>query len=439
MRDYLVIGIVLASLPVGVANPYYGLLVYSWIGYMKPHMLAWSFAHTFPVGKLSAGSTLLGAFLRHDWDLTPLKSRENILMVLLFLTFCISTAFAIYPEEAWGKLQDVSKVVLMALLTTVLLTDQKRIRYLLLVIAFSLGFYGFKAGLFSVLTGGQYMVWGPEGSVIGANNNIGLAFNMALPVFWYMAQQERGLLRRLLQATFFLTIPAIMFTYSRASALTMPIVVIAILFKGGQRVTLLVVILIAALVAVPLIPAKWWDRQETTVNYEADYSAMSRLDNWIFLWRMAKDRPLTGGGFEFSSWDSFMEYAPDFLVKYGKPFNTHNVYLSILAAHGFLAFFFFMAMIGFTLLSCRQMKIAVRGRPDLKWISNYSTMIELSFLGWGINGVFVNMEYFDLVYQWVGIVCAMKVICNRALSEVEIENQEFETEDAEMYQAAMTP
>jgi putative inorganic carbon (hco3(-)) transporter len=436
MRDYLIITIVLASLPMGVLSPFYGLLVYSWISYMNPHMLAWTFALTFPVGKISALSALTGAFLRGDWDLAPLKGRENILMMLLFGTFCISTAFALHPADAWSKLQDIAKIGLMSLLTAILVTDQKRVRYLVLVIALSLGFYGFKGGLFSVLTGGQYLVWGPDRSVIAGNNNLGLALNMSLPVFWYLAQNERGLLRRVLQATFFLSIPAIMFTYSRASALTLPIVLIAIIFKGGQRVLLLVVLLVAALIAVPLIPDIWWDRQETTINYEQDSSAMSRLDNWVFLWRLSLDRPLTGAGFEFSSYDTFAKYAPDFLAKYGKPWNTHNVFLGILAAHGFPAFFLFLAMIGFTLLSCTRMKYAVHGHPELKWISDYSTMIQLSFLGFAVNGMFVNMEYFDLVYQWVAIVCALKVICNRALSEVENAGQQFEL--SELYPVSAT-
>src|SRR6185436_18707374 len=104
MRDYLIIAIVLAALPVGVVSPYYGLLVYSWISYMNPHMLAWTFAQTFPVGKLSAASALVGVVLRHEWDLAPLKELENLLMVLLLFTFCMSTLFAVYPEEAWSKL-----------------------------------------------------------------------------------------------------------------------------------------------------------------------------------------------------------------------------------------------------------------------------------------------------------------------------------------------
>src|SRR5207253_1536403 len=105
----------------------------------------------------------------------------------------------------------------MSLLASVLLTDRTRARQFLLVIAVSLGFYGFKGGLFGLTTGGHFMVLGPGDSIIGANNNLGLALNMCLPLLWYLAREESGWRRRILQSMFFLTIPAIMFTYSRAS------------------------------------------------------------------------------------------------------------------------------------------------------------------------------------------------------------------------------
>lgn len=424
MRDYFVIAVVLASLPVGLIQPYYGLLVYAWISYMYPHLLAWSFAQSFPVAKLSAISTIVGTTIRQAGDTAPLRQRESLLMLLFFFSFTWSSFFAFYPDAAWAKWQDVTKIIAMAFLASTLLTDQKRLKYFLLVIAFSLGFYGFKGGIFSLMTGGEYTVWGPGSSVIGANNSIGLALNMCLPVFWYLAKQEQGWTKRALQAVFFLSIPAIMFTYSRASALTMPIVLLAMLLKGRHRILGVGIAMLAVLLAIPWIPDRWWNRQQTTLDYEEDTSAMSRIDNWKFCWRLALDRPLTGGGFEFSGRETFFKYAPEFLVTYGKEFNSHNVFFSVLAAHGFPGLIFFSGTLFFTFISCWQMKRAVRDRPDLRWIASYADMVQVSFIGFAINGIFVNMEYFDLVYHWVAVVCSMKVICSRALKPVEIEADE---------------
>ena len=424
MRDYILIGFVLASLPIGLIRPYYGLLVYAWISYMYPHLLTWSFAQSFPVGKFSAISAIVGTVIRQAGDTAPLRQRESVLLLLFFFSFTFSGFFAFYPQNAWVKWQDVTKIVAMAFVASTLLTDQRKLKYFLLVIAFSLGFYGFKGGIFSLRNGGEDMVYGPGSSIIGANNAIGLALNMCLPVFWYVAKHESGLLKRVLQVTFFLSMPAIMFTYSRASALTLPIVLLAMLMKSRHRFIGIGVALIGVLLAIPWIPDRWWSRQQTTLDYEADTSAMSRIDNWKFCWRLAVDRPLTGGGFEFSGRDTFFKYAPEFLATYGKEFNSHNVFFSVLAAHGFPGLFFFSAMLLSTLSSCRKMKRAVRNRSDLAWIGSYTDMIQISLLAFAVNGIFVNMEYFDLVYHWVAVVCGLKVICNRALKPVEVETEE---------------
>src|ERR1051326_8993636 len=154
MRDYLIIATVLASLPIGLFRPFYGLLVYAWIGYMYPHELAWGFAKTFPVAKLSAVSLIAGSLINGGIRLRLLRERENLLMIALWMIFTISSVFAINPDNAWSRWQDLSKIILIALMVSMLLTEQKRFRYFLLVVALSLGFYGFKGGIFSLLSGG---------------------------------------------------------------------------------------------------------------------------------------------------------------------------------------------------------------------------------------------------------------------------------------------
>jgi O-antigen ligase len=68
---------------------------------------------------------------------------------------------------------------------------------------------------------------------------------------------------------------------------------------------------------------------------------MSRIDNWLFCWNLALDNPLTGGGFEFQTREVFTRYAPQFVTKYGRVWDTHSIYFAMLATHGFPGFFLF--------------------------------------------------------------------------------------------------
>src|SRR5438132_14373946 len=97
----------------------------------------------------------------------------------------------------------------------------------------------------------------------------------------------------------------------------MAAILLIIMLKSRQRFVLMFALLVAGFVAVPFIPQKWLDRQQSTLEYEEDGSAMSRIDNWKFCWTVATDRPITGAGFDFQSRETFGKYAPDFLIKYG--------------------------------------------------------------------------------------------------------------------------
>jgi probable O-glycosylation ligase (exosortase A-associated) len=423
MRDYLLISIVFASLPIGLFRPFYGLLVYAWISYMYPHELTWSFAKTLPFAKLSAFSVMGGLLLAPSVNMAALRQRENISMMLLWGVFTVSTMFAFYPQAAWSRWQDVSKLIFMSVLASLLLRDRTRIRYFLLVIAFSLGFYGFKGGVFGIVTGGKFTVYGPGTSIIGANNAIGLALNMCLPLLLYLAREEQGWRKRLLQVTFFLTIPAIMFTYSRASALTLGVLLLVIVLRSRYRLLFITAAVGIGVAVVPFISERWIARQKTVLTYEEDGSAMSRIDNWRFCWRLALDNPITGAGFAFQSREVLARYAPEFLLKYpGKVWDTHNIVFGILARHGFPGLIVFVMLILFCLLSCSRLKRQVRNRPDLKWVATYSEMIQISFLAFLLNGMFVNMEYFDLPYHWVTVVATMKVIVAKELSVSRVED-----------------
>ena len=304
------------------------------------------------------------------------------------------SSYSRVSTDAWPRYQDVVKVLFMALVSAVLLTTQKRMRYFLIVVALSLAFYGIKGGLFSFANGGEYMVGGAGTSTVAGNNATGLALNMCLPFLWYLAYEEQGWLRKLLQGSFFLSIPAIMFTYSRASLVTLGIILVVLILKGGRSSLLLVVgLIIGGTLAIPFIPAKWFNRQESTLSYEEDGSAMSRIDNWKICWQVALDHPITGAGFEFQTTDFYAKYSPEYIARYGKAFNTHSIYFAMLATHGFPGFFIFVAVIIFTWNSCRRMRRSVKRRPDLKWIANYCNIVTVSMLAFLINGAFVNMEY----------------------------------------------
>jgi probable O-glycosylation ligase (exosortase A-associated) len=187
----------------------------------------------------------------------------------------------------------------------------------------------------------------------------------------------------------------------------------------GRKVLLSVLVgatIVVGPIAINFLPEKWISRQQSVLEYEQDKSATSRLGEWTFCWRVANDRPLVGGGFHVYSEDTYARYYPEFVSNYGKVWSAHSIYFGILAEHGFPGLTIFLAMMASCFASLYGIKRSVRARPDLSWLKTYCDMIQVSLLGFLVNGAFVEMEYFDLVYHWVGVVASLKMLASRELA-----------------------
>jgi putative inorganic carbon (HCO3(-)) transporter len=229
IRDGVITCVILGSVPFCFTRPYIGVLMWSWLSFMVPHRLAWGFAYDMPFSQIVAIPTIIGLFLTDERRRIPAFLESGLLATFWLLTL-VTTVFAWYPDDAWPDFQRFSKILLMTFVIIVLVQDRVKLRYLLMVEAFSIGFYGFKGGLWSMATGGASgLVLGPEGAFIGDNNGLALGLNMNLPILLFLAREEQRIwLRKLLHVIFFFSISAVMFTYSRGGFLGLAVVLLTL-------------------------------------------------------------------------------------------------------------------------------------------------------------------------------------------------------------------
>jgi len=406
-RDLAVTLTIIALLPFCLARPWIGVLVWSWIGYMNPHRLTWGFAYDLSFAMVVALLTLTGFVFTRDRK-PFLWTRETVLILLLWGWFTVSSVFAMYPDSAWAKWEQISKILLMALLTIPLFQDRQRLRLLLLVIAASLGFYGFKGGLFALTTGGQWMVLGPPGSFFEANTELSLALNMSLPISFYLAREEqRRWLRLTLRAVFFLTILAVPFTYSRAGLLGLAVVLIVLYFRARARLLLVPLVLGGLLGFIAFAPGQFFERVETISHYEQDDSAQLRLMSWRVGYEIARDRPVLGGGFTvFIHRATYDIYLPEYPRPFGH--DAHSIYFNLLGEHGWIGLGIFVALVVSALSTLHALRRAGATDPEKAWISNYAKMIQASILAYLVTGAFLSVAYFDLTYHLFAITIILK-------------------------------
>ena len=417
MRDIALITLILAALPVAFARPWIGVLLWTWVGIMNPHKLTWGIAYTMPIALMVGVATLAGVLFTQDRKPIP-WNLQLALVAILFVYFTITTFFAWAPIEAWEQWDKVAKILLMVFITTKFIYTRERIHWLLLVIALSIGFYGFKGGIFTLTSGGIHRVEGPSATFIGENTFLGAGMIMALPLLIFLAREEaRPWLRKFLYLTSALTFISIIFTYSRGALIGLAAITPLLFLKSKHKGWLIILLLPLAYFAKDLVPETLYKRAETIQTFEEDRSAMQRIRSWQVAWNLAIDKPLTGGGFEFESgpaqrWFSYADRKYDYLGDTAQA--AHSIYFQMLGQHGLIAFSLYLLLLFSTLMSLQRTKKHALKNAATTWISNYATAVQIGLIGYMTAGAFLSLAYFDLLYIFV----ALTAILQRELSSL---------------------
>jgi probable O-glycosylation ligase (exosortase A-associated) len=405
-------------------NPYFGVLLWTWIAICSPHRFTYGLAYSFPVAQVIAIPTLLGTvFTRHrnhKWLV-----RETALLFLLWMWFVFTTiyatqhsALAAHTSEAVFQLGRICKILVMAVVTILLVTSKRRFRYLVLVTAVSIGVLALKGAIFGVRTGGQSRIWGPPDSFLADNNDFGLALNMCLPMFFYLAQSEPGrLLRRTWYVFFYSGILCSVLTYSRGALLGLVAVLGALALKSKHKVLSVVFLMFLVVMVVSFAPPEWMNRMDTFLHGKIDTSAQERLISWSVALNLTKDYPVTGGGFGvFTDEGLYQRYQSEPLPNGHKSSGPHSIYFQVLGEQGYLGLILFLLLVASSWVSLRALRRRVRTMPNAQWIAPYSRMIEVSLVAYMISGAFLGRAYFDLFYLLISLTILLKVLIKREVS-----------------------
>ncbi len=420
MRDVAVTLIVFGVLPYIVMRPHIGVYAWSWIGYMSPHRLGWGFATNLPFAALIGAVTLAALFFSKEPKRIPMTP-VTVTLILFLVWMTITTLFAISPDEAMAKLSKILKIQLVIFLTLMLFNHRERIQGLVWVIVISLGFYGVKGGIFTLITGGQFHVVGPPGSFIEGNTSLALALVMVLPLMRYLQiQADNKWVKRAFVAAMGLTTLAILGSYSRGALLALITMGSFMLLKSRKRGLLIVALILSIPVAVAFMPDRWMGRMQSVQNYEEDSSAMGRITAWMFAIEMAKGR-FSGGGFESFTPANYHTYAPDIVAVLmekadGRYQGAHSSYFSVLGEHGFIGLFLFLTL-GF--LSWRTGAWVMKQAADsdsLLWARDLAGMVQVSLIGFAVGGAFLSLAYFDLLYHLMAILVLLKLQVAQSLA-----------------------
>ncbi len=418
MRDIVLLGIILGALPFALRYTWVAVLLWTWISLMNPHKLAYGFANGAPFAAIAAGAALVSLLFNKDRFKLP-ASPVVVVLVLFTLWMCLTTLLAINPGQSWLQLNKVLKIQLMTLVAMVALRERKNIELFIWVNILSIGLYGFKGGIFTLLTGGSSRVWGPPGGFIEGNNEIALALIVTIPLMNYLRMvATRGWVRLGLLVLMVLSVVAAVGTQSRGAFLALLAMGLVLWARSHRKVAAGITVAVVATVVIAFMPSTWDQRMGTIQRYEEDGSAMGRINAWQTTINLANSRP-TGGGFEIYTPEIFATYAPnpaDLKV-------AHSIYFSVLGEHGYvgLALFLLLWWLAFRIIA--RLRKEALAQPQTLWVHQLAGMCQVSLVGYAVGGAFLSLAYFDLPYN----ILVILVVSQRWLDDKQWVNEALGT------------
>ncbi len=405
MRDIVIFGIVVAGSLMALGRPWIGVIMWTWISVMNPHTQAWGWVQTMPVALMVAVTTLVGFVMTRDRQ-SPFIDPAVTCLVLFMIWICVEWPMSYYVEDSREMLVKVLKIDFMVLITVALLLTRKQIELFVWVMTFSVAFYGVKAGIFTLTTGGVNKVWGP-GGFIGGNNEIALAIIVVIPFVYYgyqVAGAERRWVRRGLMLSMALCAAAALGTHSRGALLAIASMSAFLWWRSDRKVMVGSVLAVLGVALIAFMPSNWSDRMHTIETYDKDASAMGRINAWWMAFHLANDHILRGGGFSVYSSAIFGQYAPDPTDVHA----AHSIYFQILGEHGWLGMVIWMSIWWFTWRSAAWMRRNARDEDGTQWCGQLASVCQVSMIGYAVGGAFLSLAYFDVPYDIMAIVVTTK-------------------------------
>jgi probable O-glycosylation ligase (exosortase A-associated) len=414
MRDLFFTMLMVPLLGLAGAQPFVGVLLWSWIAFMNPHQLTWGFASTLPWAAIVFMVTVVGCFVAREPRRVPLNALI-VLIVALMAGITITSLTALGPPAmVWAKWDRVFKIMLGLLLTAALLDSRRRVDALIWIIVISLGYFGVKGGLFTLRSGGGYVVIGPPNSMISDRNQLATALLVSLPLMNYLRLQSRHrIVRHGLVFAMVTTLFSVVGSQSRGALVGLVATAAVLWTRSRGKIASGMAIAVVVIAAIAFMPETWTERMHTIQDYQADASAMGRVNIWWASFHIARIRPLLGGGFRAMYIQEIVNQAmPGVLAR-----AAHSIWFEVLGEHGFVVFAIWLGMLITGGIYTLRIARAARGRPELRWAYDLARMTQVATVAYMSAGSFVSLGYWNCFWTLMVVMGAVHQMVAQAARE----------------------
>lgn len=394
-----------------------GILSWLWLALQNPHQVM-QVDFSFNVAIVIA--CVIGV-ITHRRRASIWMDGTIVLMTALLLHTAVTTFLAYNVDYSYPYFDRLWKTMALGGFIAFFMQNRTRIQAMVWVTVFSIGMLAFKGAAFSILTAGQFRVFGPDGSQISDNNHFAGAICMTIPLgFYLVATTANPLLKMALRVLAWSLPLAVLFTYSRGGLLALLAVGGCYFLQARRKVPIAAAALAAFFLLLPLMPSHWLDRMSTISSTvgdtsTADESIQGRFNAWYVYSKVAMDRPLIGGGFRapevLSVWQMHLMQSEKEGAK-----AAHNNIFQVLGEHGFLGLAIYLTLVLITFKNVAVVVIGTRHVTELEWAKKLATACGISLVAYMVAGLTMSIPYYDLFIVLVVLVASLRRLVVQALA-----------------------
>jgi O-antigen ligase len=296
------------------------------------------------------------------------------------------------------------------------LRSPKRIERMTWIILVACGYLGFRAifdyarGV-NLVEGGR--VQGSIGGIFRNPNDLALNLVSYLPIAIFAMIEPGSVPKRIWGAIIaLLMIGAVIATQSRSGTIGLAIVIgICALYAVLRRPTLVLTGALLVAVAIPFVPASYFERMASITDPSKDQSG-SREARRILMqesWQTFVQHPIAGVGA-----GQFKNYNPEGRLEAWR--ETHNALLQLATELGFLGPMIMLFLVWRGLKSVRHARrILVRAvgagtlsasDPAVRWMRAHLSAMSAGIIGWFICAQFASVAYNWTFYYLLALAAA---------------------------------
>lgn len=188
--------------------------------------------------------------------------------------------------------------------------------------------------------------------------------------------------------------------------------------KGKMRFRVIIGLAFGALMFMQLTNEQFWERQSTTVEYQKEHSAMSRIYLWKGALDFLSDYPFGGGG------DGWIVLSTDYVPEMSnnlieKDKTVHNTFLNVATDWGYIGLILYLGFLASTYMTMIRIKRDSKHLPNGHFYNIQIIGLILALSGGLVAGFFSNRQYAENFFWFSAFAVALRNMQKNELKEFE--------------------